>query len=68
MSKRCSSYTGVSCVDGSCPIANRDEYIEYGIPVTWSCDQCHIYKGCEDCYWCDNDNKCKIGEKCNSND
>lgn len=25
MTKRCKDYVGVACVDGSCPIANRDD-------------------------------------------
>lgn len=49
MKEICSTYVGVSCVDGTCPIANRDEYIEYGIPVVWDCAHCHYYEGCEDC-------------------
>lgn len=49
--ERCKGYTGVTCVDGSCPIANREEYEEYGIPVTHSCNECAYYKGCEDCAW-----------------
>lgn len=45
----CNQYTGVSCVDGSCPIANRDIYAEYGIPLVWTCENCPYYHGCEDC-------------------
>jgi hypothetical protein len=26
--KRCPEYCGVACIDGSCPIANREEYAE----------------------------------------
>lgn len=47
--ERCKNYVGVTCVDGNCPIALRDEYIEYGIPVIYNCDECPYYKGCEDC-------------------
>ena len=47
--KRCKSYVGVACVNGTCPIALRDEYIEYGIPVVWKCEDCHKYEGCKDC-------------------
>ena len=46
---RCHSYCGVACVDGSCPIANREEYEERCIPTIEKCDDCHLYKGCEDC-------------------
>ena len=48
---RCKGYLGVSCVNGSCPIAIREDYEEYGIPVVRSCDECHKYRGCEDCEW-----------------
>ena len=57
---RCKGYVGIACVDGSCPIANRDEYIEYGIPAVWSCEDCHMYKGCEYCGFCDENNQCDL--------
>lgn len=47
--KRCKAYCGVRCIDGGCPIANRDDYIERGYDVVSSCDECGSYKGCEDC-------------------
>lgn len=47
--KRCPGYVGISCVDGSCPVANQDEYEERCISLTKSCDDCSMYKGCEDC-------------------
>lgn len=47
--KRCESYCGVSCVDGSCPVANRDEYAERGYDVIFDCDECWHYEGCKDC-------------------
>ena len=46
---RCKSYVGVSCVDGSCPVANREEYEERCIPLCNSCRECWYYRGCEDC-------------------
>lgn len=49
--KRCKSYTGLACIDGTCPIANREEYEERCYPVVNSCKECHFYKGCEDCYF-----------------
>ena len=49
--KRCKNYCGVACIDGSCPIANRDEYIERGYDVVRKCEDCYYYKGCEDCYF-----------------
>lgn len=63
--ERCKNYTGLACIDGTCPIANRDTYIEYGIPLVWSCDDCHCYNGCDDCYFCRND-KCEIDEIVNN--
>lgn len=47
--KQCRYYVGVACVDGSCPIANADEYMDMCIPVIRSCDDCFLYNGCEDC-------------------
>jgi hypothetical protein len=49
MNKICEAYCGVTCVDGGCPIANRDEYAERGYYVVKSCDECPYYRGCEDC-------------------
>ena len=47
----CKEYVGVACIDGTCPKANRDEYIERNIPVIDNCADCHFYLGCEDCYF-----------------
>ena len=60
--ERCPNYTGVTCINGSCPMALREEYEEYGIPITWSCDECNYYKGCDDCYFC-GENGCEIDKK-----
>ena len=49
--KRCKGYCGVACVDGSCPMANREEYEERGYDIVKNCNDCHYYKGCEDCYF-----------------
>lgn len=49
MTKRCKDYVGVSCVDGSCPVANAEEYEERCMDVVKDCNDCHYYKGCEDC-------------------
>lgn len=49
--KYCRGYCGVTCVDGSCPAANREEYEERCIPVVRNCRECHMYKGYEDCYF-----------------
>ena len=45
----CPCYLGVACINGSCPIANIDEYIEYGCDVVWECSDCTMYRGCKDC-------------------
>ena len=47
--KRCREYVGVACVDGTCPMANREEYAERCIDVVDNCRECWMYKGCEDC-------------------
>lgn len=49
--KICPAYLGLACIDGSCPIANRDEYAERGYYIVSDCSQCNFYKGCEDCYF-----------------
>lgn len=49
MKKICNGYVGTSCVDGSCPKANWEEYIERDIPAVRTCDQCYYYYGCKDC-------------------
>ena len=46
---RCPAYVGVSCVDGSCPMALSEEYAERGIPIIKDCEDCSSYKGCVDC-------------------
>lgn len=47
--KICKGYLGLACVDGSCPIANAEEYVERCMDVIKKCDDCPFYKGCEDC-------------------
>lgn len=42
VSEYCIGYCGVACVDGSCPYADKP----YREP---QCDECWLYKGCEDC-------------------
>ena len=49
MEKYCSNYVGLSCIDGTCPVANAEEYEERGIPLTKSCRYCFYYEGCKDC-------------------
>lgn len=45
----CPDYVGVACVDGTCPVANYEEYTERCMPVISCCRDCFYYKGCEDC-------------------
>lgn len=47
VSERCKSYVGVACVDGTCSVARADDWSNESVPV--SCDECWLYKGCEDC-------------------
>lgn len=47
--KRCGDYVGVACVDGTCPMANMEEYARRCMDVVTNCNECHFYKGCEDC-------------------
>lgn len=49
MKMQCVNYVGVSCVNGSCPIARMEEFEERCIPIIKSCINCFYYKGCEDC-------------------
>ncbi len=44
----CPGYVGVACVDGTCPVALREEETGYASPHL-PCDDCWLYKGCEDC-------------------
>lgn len=46
---RCKGYVGLSCVDGTCPKANAEEYVKRCMDVIKNCDECFYYKGCEDC-------------------
>lgn len=54
----CPDYVGVACVDGTCPIANREEYAMRDMPVFSSCRNCFYYEGCKDCMFSDTDD-CK---------
>ena len=58
----CGAYVGVACVDGSCPIANMEEYAERGMDVVRNCSECSFYKGCEDCALSDTEYCVKTGK------
>ena len=49
--RNCKGYCGVSCVDGTCPQANREEYAERGYDLVNNCNECYYNNGCEDCYF-----------------
>jgi len=59
MDKRCIGYCGVSCIDGTCPKANIDEYAERGYDIIKSCEECIYYEGCKDCYFYDKIDMCE---------
>ena len=49
MMERCPHYVGLACVDGSCPMIDRDDEGGYVRPIVESCDECGRYQGCADC-------------------
>ncbi len=59
----CERYCGGYCVDGSCPIANREKYEEYDIPLISDCKECSLRRGCENCVFFDTDICIKNEEK-----
>lgn len=61
--KMCADYVGITCIDGTCPKANIDEYMERDYDVVRECYDCSHYYGCEECYWY-RDDQCKISEYC----
>lgn len=40
----CSSYCGLACVNGSCPMIQDCRY---------NCSECYMYLGCADCIYSD---------------
>ena len=59
MGERCGNYCGVVCINGSCPMALRDEYMERGYDIVHNCDECIHYRGCDDCYFADKPDLCE---------
>lgn len=52
----CENYTASACVDGSCPMALKEEYPYYGDVGVNSCDECYHHKGsCDSCIFEDTD-------------
>lgn len=56
----CPNYVGVTCVDGSCPIALYADFPEY-FDFKPNCKECGFRKGCSDCAFASVDGKCDIG-------
>lgn len=48
----CPNYFGVTCVDGTCPVALDEYYIV--------CDECPYNEGCEDCAFCNELGQCMM--------
>lgn len=59
MGERCGNYCGVVCINSSCPMALRDEYMERGYDIVHNCDECIHYRGCDDCYFADKPDLCE---------
>lgn len=53
---RCSDYMGDVCMNGSCPMWQREQ--KHRIK---SCDDCHFKRSCDDCYFY-KDNQCIVNE------
>lgn len=49
MLENCKRYVGVACINGTCPKANGEEYMERGIPLPKDCEECFYNEGCKDC-------------------
>lgn len=48
----CPNFCALSCIDGSCPVAWMEEYIEYGCDVVHDCSECRYSHGlCKDCIY-----------------
>ena len=43
---RCSDYMGDVCMNGSCPMWQREQKRRIK-----SCDDCHFKRSCDDCYF-----------------
>lgn len=57
---RCDNYCGIACIDGSCPRANAEEYMERCMDVVMDCDDCFYYEGCDDCYFYGDEKNCPL--------
>lgn len=44
MSKVCNQYVGSACIDGNCPKAHVEEFLERGIDIIKSCNECVFIK------------------------
>lgn len=57
---RCPDYVGVTCINGSCPMALYEVNPDY--PKS-SCKDCGFYKGCKVCAFAGVDGKCTIDKR-----
>lgn len=58
--EHCPNYCGVACIDGSCPVALRDDYSERGYDAILDCADCPYNLGCVDCMF-DGTDGCEYG-------
>lgn len=63
--KLCSGYVGVTCINGNCPNALREEYPDF-YPEKIKCSECFYNNQCEDCYFSDKPEYCKRKEHKNN--
>ena len=64
---KCPDYVGVTCINGSCPLALYEVNPDY-FDIKPSCKDCGFYKGCKDCAFADVDGKCAIDKKLHNGD
>lgn len=55
----CPNYCGLTCVNGTCPVALFNSDMEYDVEPC-DCSTCHYYEGCSDCCFCEPDGTCAI--------
>lgn len=61
MIKVCSDWCGSDCVNGSCPVANFQEFQERCYPLVHSCSECYLVKSCDSCIF-EGSNDCPYNE------
>lgn len=63
--KMCRGYVGVTCINGNCPNALREDYPDF-YPKKIKCSECFYNLQCEDCSFADTE-YCLKEEKENDN-